>query len=250
MGFENTPFMTDGVLYDATTPYGNAASIDAETGKELWRHDAQAFRLGPIPASGYKHRGGAFWGDGKGFNVFVNTRNRLFSLDVKHGKPVDTFGDNGSVSLTDEYPQPIDPRHVNQGSPPIVYKDLVIVGSSISDRYQHKGETPGLVQAYNARTGRRAWAWNVIPQSPKDFGADTLGKRVVENDGACECMEPDDARRGAGAALRGDLDARQRLLRRPAEGKERAGRIDRLSRCQHRSAQVVISIHPPWPLGL
>ena len=172
MGFQNTPLMRDGVLY-VTTPYGNAASIDAETGKELWRHDAQAFRLGPIPASGYKHRGGAFWGDGKGFNVFVNTRNRLFSLDVKTGKPVDTFGDNGSVSLTDEYPQPIDPRHVNQGSPPIVYKDLVIVGSSISDRYQHRGETPGLVQAYNARTGRRAWAWNIIPQSPKDFGADT-----------------------------------------------------------------------------
>ena len=29
------------------------------------------------------------------------------------------------------------------------------------------------MQAYNARTGRRAWAWNIIPQSPKDFGADT-----------------------------------------------------------------------------
>ena len=51
MGFQNTPLMRDGVLY-VTTPYGNAASIDAETGKELWRHDAQAFRLGPIPASG------------------------------------------------------------------------------------------------------------------------------------------------------------------------------------------------------
>ena len=189
MGFQNTPLMRDGVLY-VTTPYGNAASIDAETGKELWRHDAQAFRLGPIPASGYKHRGGAFWGDGKGFNVFVNTRNRLFSLDVKTGKPVDSFGDNGSVSLTDQYPRPIDPRHVNQGSPPIVYKDLVIVGSSISDRYQHKGETPGLVQAYNARTGRRAWAWNVIPQSPKDFGADTWENESWRTTGHANVWSP------------------------------------------------------------
>lgn len=171
-GFQNTPLMRDGVLY-VTTPYGNAASLDAETGKEVWRHDAESYRLGPIPGSGYKHRGGAFWGDGNRFNVFVNTRNRLFSLDLKTGKPVDSFGDNGSVSLTDQYPRPIDPRHVNQGSAPIVYRDLVIVGSSISDRYQHIGETPGIVQAYNARTGRRAWVWNVIPQSPKDFGADT-----------------------------------------------------------------------------
>ena len=178
MGFENTPLMADGVLY-VTTPYGNAASVDAETGKEIWREDAQAYRLGPIPASGYKHRGGAFWKDGNNVRMFVNTRNRLFSLDAKTGKPVDSFGDNGSISLTDQYPNPIDERHVNQGSPPVVYKDLIIVGSSISDRYQHTNpieghsDTPGIVQAFNARTGRRVWMWSNIPQSAKDFGANT-----------------------------------------------------------------------------
>jgi len=31
MGFENTPLMADGVLY-VTTPYNNAAAVDAETG--------------------------------------------------------------------------------------------------------------------------------------------------------------------------------------------------------------------------
>ena len=172
MGFENTPLMADGVLY-VTTPYNNAAAVDAETGKELWRRDNEAYRLGPIPASGYKHRGGAFWKDGNTLRVFVNTRNRLFSLEASTGKLVDSFGDNGSISLTDEYPQPIDARHVNQGSPPVVYKDLIIVGSSISDRYQHVRDPPGIVQAFNARTGRRVWMFSVIPQSAKDFGADT-----------------------------------------------------------------------------
>ena len=178
MGFENTPLMSDGVLY-VTTPYNNAAAVDAETGKELWRKDTEAYRLGPIPASGYKHRGGAFWKDGNNLRMFVNTRNRLFSLDAKTGKPVDSFGDNGSISLTDQYPHPIDARHVNQGSPPVVYKDLIIVGSSISDRYQHTNaidgdvDTPGIVQAFNAHTGRRVWMWSAIPQSAKDFGADT-----------------------------------------------------------------------------
>ena len=172
MGFQNTPLMRGGVLY-VTTPYGNAAAIDAATGKDLWRHEAQAYKLGPIPGSGYKHRGAALWSEGNQLNVLVNTRNRLFSLDARTGKPVNSFGDGGSVALTDEYPRPIDPRHVNQGSPPIVYRDLVIVGSSISDRYQHKGETPGIVQGFYARTGRRKWAWSVIPQSRKDFGADT-----------------------------------------------------------------------------
>jgi quinoprotein glucose dehydrogenase len=178
MGFQNTPLMADGVLY-ITTPYNNAAAVDAETGRELWRRDNEAYRLGPIPASGYKHRGGAFWKDGNNLRVFVNTRNRLFSLDAKTGKPVAAFGDNGSISLTDQYPHPIDERHVNQGSPPVVYKDLIIVGSSISDRYQHTNpingavDTPGIVQAFNAHTGRRVWMFSVIPQSARDAGAET-----------------------------------------------------------------------------
>ena len=173
MGFQNTPLMMDGVLY-VTTPYNNAASLDAETGKELWRYDTEAYRLGPIPASGYKHRGGAFWKDGNQLRMFVNTRNRMFSMDAKTGKPVFNFGDNGSVSLTNQYPEPIEEKHVNHAaSPPVVFKDLVIVGSSISDRYQHVKETPGIVQAFDARTGRRVWMWSVIPQSAKDFGAET-----------------------------------------------------------------------------
>ena len=172
MGFENTPLMADGVLY-VTTPYNNAAALDAETGKELWRFDSEAYKFGPIPASGFKHRGGAFWKDGNKLRLFVNTRNRLFSLDAQTGKPVDSFGDNGSTSLTDQYPRPIDERHVNQGSPPVVYKDLVIVGSSIPDRYQHASDPPGIVQAFNARTGKRVWMFSVIPLSATDFGAET-----------------------------------------------------------------------------
>ena len=188
MGFQNTPLMSDGVLF-VTTPYNNAAAVDAETGKELWRRDNEAYRLGPIPASGFKHRGAAFWKDGNKLRVFVNTRNRLFSLDAQLGTPVHSFGDNGSVSLIDQYPHPIDERHVNQGSPPVVHKDLIIVGSSISDRYQHtkaigdRVDAPGIVQAFNARTGRRVWMWSAIPQSAKDFGAETWENESWKNMG-------------------------------------------------------------------
>lgn len=34
--FENQPLMVDGVLY-VTTPYNNAAALDKNTGRELWR---------------------------------------------------------------------------------------------------------------------------------------------------------------------------------------------------------------------
>jgi quinoprotein glucose dehydrogenase len=175
--FENQPLMVDGVLY-VTTAYNNAAALDPETGKELWRFDAEAVKLGTIPGSGFKHRAPALWRDGRDGNklrVLLNTRNQLFSLDAQTGRPVPTFGTNGVVSLTDAYPRPIsDVRHVNHGaSPPVVYRDIVVVGSSIPDRYQLMNEPPGIVQGFDARTGKRLWVWNAIPQSASDFGAST-----------------------------------------------------------------------------
>ena len=169
--------MVDGVLY-VTTPYNNAAALDAETGKELWRFDSGAVKLGGIPGTGFKHRAPALWRDARDGNklrVLLNTRNQLFSLDAQTGKPVASFGDDGVISLTDAYPRPIsDVRHVNHGaSPPVVYRDIVVVGSSIPDRYQMTNEPPGIVQGFDARTGKRLWLWNAIPQSPTDFGAET-----------------------------------------------------------------------------
>jgi quinoprotein glucose dehydrogenase len=173
--FETTPLMIDGVLY-VTTPYNNVAALDAASGKELWRFDGEAYKLGQIPTTGFKHRGAAVWRDGSNLRVFLNSRTRLFSLDARTGKPVPTFGTHGSVSLTTGFPRKIaDERQVTQGSPPVVYKNLVIVAHAVPDRYQLRNDPPGIVQAFDARTGRRVWVFNIIPQAPDDFGADTWG---------------------------------------------------------------------------
>jgi quinoprotein glucose dehydrogenase len=170
--FENTPLMIDGVLY-VTTPYNSIAALDAETGKELWRFDGEAYQLGQVlSASGWKLRGTAFWRDGDKLRIFLNSRHRLFALDAKTGKPVSSFGDNGVVSLTDGLQRVSDFTHVTQSSPPVIYKDLVIMGSQVPDRVQLP-DPVGQVQAFNARTGKRAWVFSVIPQSERDPGAKT-----------------------------------------------------------------------------
>ena len=61
----------------------------------------------------------------------------------------------------------------DQTSPPVVFEDLVIVGSRIPDRLQRKFDPPGTVQAFDVRTGERRWVFFTIPQSKDDFGADT-----------------------------------------------------------------------------
>ena len=169
--FEATPLMIDGVLY-VTTPYNSIAALDAETGKELWRFDGEAYKLGQVlSASGWKLRGTAFWRDNGRLYIFLNSRNRLFALDAKTGEPAHTFGKNGEVSLTD-LPRISDITHATQSSPPVVYKDLVILGSQVPDRVQ-LADPVGYVQAFNARTGKRVWTFSVIPQSPTDAGAET-----------------------------------------------------------------------------
>jgi quinoprotein glucose dehydrogenase len=170
--FEAVPLMLDGVLY-VTTPYNNLAALDAETGKERWRFDGEGYKLGQLlSASGWKLRGTAFWRDGNQLRIFLNSRHRLFKLDARTGKPVADFGNGGWVSLTDGLPRMGDPTHYTQSSPPVVYKDLVIMGSQIPDRVQIANPV-GMVQAINARTGKREWTFSVVPLSSKDAGAET-----------------------------------------------------------------------------
>jgi len=170
--FESTPLMIDGVLY-VTTPYNSIAALDAETGKELWRFDGEAYKLGQVlSASGWKLRGTAFWREGGRLFIFLNSRHRLFSLDAKTGEPMQSLEDNGVTSLTAGLPRICDIKHATQSSPPVVYKDLVIVGSQVPDRVQ-VADPVGYVQAFNARTGKRVWTFSVIPQSPNDPGAET-----------------------------------------------------------------------------
>ena len=187
--FENTPLMIDGVLY-VTTPYNSIAALDAETGRELWRFDGEAYKLGQIlSASGWKLRGTAFWRDGNKLRVFLNSRHRMFSLEAEDGRPVRSFGNAGVVSLTDGLARISDITHATQSSPPIVYRDLVIVGSQVPDRVQIS-DPVGYVQAFDARTGKRAWAYSAVPQSAKDPGAETWGNESWRKNGHANVWAP------------------------------------------------------------
>jgi quinoprotein glucose dehydrogenase len=187
--FEATPLMIDGTLY-VTTPYNSVAALDAETGKERWRFDGAAYELGQLlSSSGWKLRGTAVWRDGGSLRLFLNSRHRLFQLDAQTGKPVASFGNNGQVSLTDGLARMSDMRHATQSSPPMIYGDLVIVGSQVPDRVQLP-DPMGYVQAFNARTGKRMWTFSVIPMSAKDPGAETWENESWRQNGHANVWAP------------------------------------------------------------
>ncbi|MES2124358.1 MAG: PQQ-binding-like beta-propeller repeat protein [Gemmatimonadota bacterium] len=162
--FEATPLMVGDTLY-FTTPFSRAVALDAISGRELWAFDPHVTRSGLIANdhSGFVHRGVALWeGDGAR-RVFLNARWRLYALDATTGRPVPSFGEAGVVDLTRDLRWPVNPLHFGQTSPPLVWRDIVIVGSSIADAVQYERDPPGDVQAFDARTGKRLWRWDPLP---------------------------------------------------------------------------------------
>ncbi|HEV2687978.1 MAG TPA: PQQ-binding-like beta-propeller repeat protein, partial [Bryobacteraceae bacterium] len=196
--FEVTPLMSGGTLY-LSTPYNRVVALDPETGRERWSYDPKAYADGQVPnGTGFVHRGVALWRDsatGK-LRVFMNSRARLISLDAETGQPIATFGDNGIVPLTNGLRWDVDPKQYTNTSPPVVYKDLVIVGNGVADRLVFKKDPPGDVRAFNVRTGKLAWTFHTVPQKG-EFGHETWGNGSAEFTGHTNVWAPmslDDAR--------------------------------------------------------
>ncbi len=161
--FETTPLMIGDTLF-LTTPDHRVVALDAETGAQLWSFDPRAHASGRV-RDGHRlvHRGLAAWFGGARRRLFHASRGRLYALDAATGQPLTEFGDSGVVDLLKAMGWSGDPDHVDNSSPPTVYHDLVIVGSSISDDVTYPGDPPGVVLAFDARSGRRRWSFRTIP---------------------------------------------------------------------------------------
>ena len=167
--FENTPLMIDDVLY-LSTPYNRVVALNAETGAEIWSYDPKTYVDGQPPnGTGYVHRGVAAWRDGDKLRIFLNTRYRLICLDAKTGQPVKSFGNNGVLDLSEGLIWKINKLHYTNTSPPLVYKDLVILGNGVGDRLVYHNDPPGDVRAFDARTGKQVWSFHTIPQAGEAF---------------------------------------------------------------------------------
>jgi quinoprotein glucose dehydrogenase len=172
--FENTPLMIDNVLY-VSTPFNRVAALDAETGVQQWVYDPQAYADGQPPnGTGLVHRGVAAWRDGGKLRIFMNSRSRLICLDAATGAPVDTFGEHGVVDLTKGLRWSVDPKRYTNTSPPVVYKNLVILGNGVGDRLTYRQDPPGDVRAFDARSGRQVWSFHTVPGAGEP-GVETWG---------------------------------------------------------------------------
>jgi glucose dehydrogenase len=166
--FETTPLMIDGVMY-LTTPFSRLVALEAETGRELWSFDPKIDR--EKPANLFINRGAAYWTDGKQKRIFLGTLNgRLFSIDGKTGKPLDSFGQGGSIDLREGVADKFPGRGYGMTSPPAIYKNVVICGSLTADG-EPRGPS-GDVRGFDALSGKLLWTFHTVPREG-EFGNDT-----------------------------------------------------------------------------
>ena len=166
--FETTPILVENRLY-LTTPYNHVIALDPRTGTRLWEYDARVDLNQNY--SEVASRGVAAWRDSQAkpsqpcrLRLFTGTLDgRLIALDGETGKPCADFGTEGVVSLRQDVALAPEWQGGYQvTSAPAIYRDLVIVGSSIADNWKVATER-GIVRAYDARSGTLRWTWNPIP---------------------------------------------------------------------------------------
>ncbi|HMV82054.1 MAG TPA: PQQ-binding-like beta-propeller repeat protein [Blastocatellia bacterium] len=163
------PIIIGDTLY-ATSPKLRVFALDAATGKQRWSFDPNE---GQRPQGAQRNRGVTYWaGDGQP-RIYFAFRNWLYALDAKTGQPVKSFGNVGRVDLREGLGRP-DAERLTVGitTPGVIYKDLLIVGSIVSESLP---AAPGHIRAYDLRTGKLRWIFHTIPH-PGEYGYDTWPK--------------------------------------------------------------------------
>jgi quinoprotein glucose dehydrogenase len=172
-GLQTNPIVVDGVLY-GITPTQKIFALDASTGKLLWKFDSG------IPGT-QPDRGLAYWSDGHDKRIITGVMNFVYALDATTGKPIVSFGQNGRIDLREGLGrEPVSAQFVVLTSPPIVYKDLFVVGGRNPESLP---APPGDVRAFDVHSGKVRWVFHTIPH-PGEFGYDTWPKDAWKTSGS------------------------------------------------------------------
>src|SRR6266699_3808586 len=173
---EVNPIVVQGVMY-APTASLNVVALNAATGELVWRFDPYSGRH--VRGGGGRVRGVAYWGDGQDERIFVGVQQFLYALDAKTGRPIGTFGRGGRIDMRDDL-LPGEKLMISLGTPGIVYKDLLILGSRTAESLP---TPPGDVRAYDIRTGALRWTFHTVPR-PGELGYETWPKNAWTYTGA------------------------------------------------------------------
>jgi quinoprotein glucose dehydrogenase len=159
MGFEATPLMIGNTLY-LCTPNDIVIALDPDSGKQRWVFDPHT-NVPPVAAC----RGVAYFkvpsatGACAERVIVATVDARLMAVDSSSGESCPDFGDHGSVDLKTGM-GPVNKGYYYVSSAPAIVRGNVILGGWVLDG-QFVGEPPGVIRAFDAITGKFAWALDI-----------------------------------------------------------------------------------------
>jgi len=159
--FEATSIVLDGILYTIQAP-NDVVALDAATGRLRWTY---AYRNLPEARNccGSVNRGLAILGE----TLFMGTLDaHLIALDAK----------SGALLWKTKVAEAKERYAITHA--PLVIKDKVIVGTAGGD-----GGAPGVIAAFDAKTGQEVWRFHTIPQ-PGEPGNETWSGDSWKHGGA------------------------------------------------------------------
>ncbi|MFT5884741.1 MAG: quinoprotein glucose dehydrogenase [Arcticibacterium sp.] len=169
------PIVVNGILFGTTSKH-KLFALDASSGKELWKFDPY---LNPkLKKSFHPMRGVVYWENKGDQRILYTVGPFLLAVNASTGELVDSFGTEGLVDLHQGIGEEsmlgydVNDYSIRSTSPGVIYKDLFIVGSSVSEG---GSALPGNIRAFNAKSGELSWVFRTIPL-PGEYGYETWAK--------------------------------------------------------------------------
>lgn len=171
------------------TPSNNVIAIDADTGKELWRHDVNAH----VGGVWERCRGLAYFDAEAALaqptvpgstpvqqvslpvdaackrRILMNSIDaRLFAIDADNGQLCSGFGQGGVVDLKQGIGAVPNPAYYTLTSAPTVAGTTVVVGGRVADNVQV--DMPGgVIRGFDVITGAQRWAFDAGSNTPNEI---------------------------------------------------------------------------------
>lgn len=161
-----SPIIVDGVLYGVTATV-QAFALDAATGKEIWRFGD------PLKVWHSTSRGVAYWENGDDKRILYTIGPRLYALNAKTGKPIETFGEQGTVDLHEGLPESARDKFIISNTPGTIFENLIVMPLRLSEGAD---AAPGDIRAFDVVTGKLVWTFHTIPY-PYEVGIDSWENR-------------------------------------------------------------------------
>lgn len=156
---QNTPTYANGTVY-VCTPFNQIHALDPATGKRKWMFDSQATVPFAARCRGVTYYEVADAGGACAKRLAMTTVDaRLFAIDADTGQPCADFGEAGVVDMREGMGRFV-PAEYMSNSAPTVSHGVIVSGAMAVDNYK-VGEPSGVVRAWDAKTGKLAWAWDV-----------------------------------------------------------------------------------------